>query len=115
MGHKTNRYGYLSLKGGRIMHKHSLAAYNHIMSNGSTTERKKVILQVFENFGCLSNWAVLQILKPGSDNLNFVAPRITDLHTLKILEEGPPTKSHESNLNVRTSKIRNFEQQLALF
>ena len=100
------------------MHSNSKEAYRAIVGNGSKASRSKSIIQIFENSKApLSDHQVLQKFKLGSDNLNLVRPRITELHQSGILIEGPQTKSTEGNLNVRTSFIDAsiFETQGNLF
>lgn len=95
------------------MHKNSLEAYRKITEEGSKNTREKDILTIYSNYNRpLTDYEILQNFKPGSDNLNLVRPRITELHQKGILEEGPPIKSHMGRLNVRTSKIKDFEEQL---
>ena len=90
-----------------MIHSNSKEAYKAIMCNGSKDSRAKEVLKIIESAGrSLSDYQVLQVFKSGSDNLNLVRPRISEMYKNGILEEGPPVKSHEGNTNVRTSQIR---------
>ena len=101
-----------------MIHTNSLEAYKQIMTNGSRDTRLKAIFEILiKSNRFMSDYEVLQKLKPGSDNMNLVRPRITEAHQSYILEEGPPRKSHDGNLNVRTSRIKAtlIENQMELF
>jgi len=98
------------------MHNHSLEAYNQIITTGAKDTRSAKILDILSSFGRpMSDYEVLQVFKPGSDDLNLVRPRLTELHQKQILIEGPRTKSSDGRRNVRTNKIKGFEKQLSLF
>lgn len=100
-----------------MIHKHSISALKEIYRDGTKASRQGVIYRIIENSPWpLSDWDILQRLKPGSDNLNLVRPRITELHEARILKEGTPVKSHyKENMNVRTSRLVNQENQTSLF
>ena len=98
------------------MHSHSLEAFNQITAEGSRDTREKRILNVLSTSSePLSDYQILQALKPKSDDMNYVRPRISDLYEKGILTEGPRTKSHDGRRNVRTSLIKNFNNQLEMF
>ena len=101
-----------------MIHSNSKEAYNHIMFNGAKTARAKAVLKIIEGADSpLSDYQVLQVFKSGSDNLNLVRPRITELYKAGILEEGYPVKSHEGETNVRTSRIKDgvVDRQVVMF
>ena len=88
------------------MHTHSKEAYRSIMASGAKASRTRAILEIFKrNSRPLSDYQILQKFKSGSDNLNLVRPRITELHQMGVLVEDIPIKSHDGNRNVRTCKI----------
>jgi hypothetical protein len=61
------------------MHANSLKAYAELQAAGITDERTRAVYGVFADMGCYTDRQVLQRLKPGSDNMNLVRPRITGL------------------------------------
>jgi len=98
------------------MHTHSLEAFDQITADGTRDTRSKKILEILSSFSRpMSDYDVLQVFKPGSDDLNLVRPRITELHDKHILEEGMRTRSSDGKRNVRTSMIKNFKQQVSMF
>jgi len=95
-----------------MMHTHSLEAFKQITAEGSRDTREKKILSILSTSNQpLSDYQILQVLKPNSDDMNYARPRITDLHNKGILIEGKRTLSHDGRRNVRTSLIRDFKQQ----
>ena len=98
------------------MHNHSLEAYAQITETGVKDSRAMAILEVFKNAGKpLRDWDVLKRLFPESDNLNLVRPRITELHQMGHLVEGPPMKNQTETVNVRTSLPAKPDIQQTLF
>jgi hypothetical protein len=99
------------------IHQNSLNCHGVITQDGTIGKRKARILEIIDAAPRpLSDWEILQRYKPGSDNLNLVQPRITEMYNppFSLLEEGPPTKSHMKNCNVRTSrrKVNDPQQRL---
>ena len=99
-----------------MVHRNSKEVWHQIMQDGSKDKKMQEIFRIiFQAKEALSDYAVLQKVKPGSDNLNLVRPRITELHQIgrkgprfeepKVVEEGMPTKSHYKNTNVRTTRL----------
>jgi len=89
------------------MHNNSLEAYKSITGSGSKAERAHAILKIFKrNKKPLTARDVLRRFNKDSDNLNLIFPRITELHKIGILIEGPRVKDSESGRLVRTSFIR---------
>ena len=99
------------------MHKNSLEIYNALRESGELTKRQREVLTIFFNRSTpLRDWDVLQIFKKGSDNMNLVRPRITELHHYNYLIEGPVQRGHSNNCNVRTSVINvDDRKQLEMF
>jgi len=99
------------------MHNNSLAADKLITDDGTKDKRRKAIIEIFVRAQRpLSDWEVLQRFKPGSDNLNLVRPRISEMYggPNPVLEEGPPARSHCKNCNVRTSQLVSIKRQMKL-
>lgn len=98
------------------MHQHSLEAFLEITQDGSKDSRRMAILEVVRSHKQpLRDWDILQILFPGSDDLNKIRPRCSELHEDGLLCEGPPMRSHSGHRNVRTSIAVNNEHQQSLF
>ena len=98
------------------MHDHSLSSHRVISRDGSLGKRTEAVLSIIKSAGRpLTDYEVLQRFKPGSDNLNLVRPRITELHDLGRLKEGPPARSHMKNVPVRTSLPAGEQAQQSLF
>jgi len=91
------------------IHRHSLKTYDQILRDGSLTKREQAVLKIIvaSKFP-LRDFDILQVFKKGSDNINLVQPRITDLHGRGHLIEGPPGRSPYKSGPVRTS-IVNFK------
>ena len=88
------------------MHNNSLEVNKVITKDGSKEARRNAILGIIRaSKWPLSDYQILKRFKPGSDDMNLVRPRISELHVLGVLEEGPPVKSHVKNCNVRSSKV----------
>lgn len=101
-----------------MIHKNSKEAYKIIMESGRKESRHRFIIKILTSVEQpLTDYTILQYYKKDSDNLNLVRPRITELHNDGILQEGPPAKSHEGNLNVRTSIMNPdlIKKQMSLF
>lgn len=101
-----------------MIHRNSLEAYKMIMADGSKMTHLKQCLQIITGSRSpIGDYDVLQKVKPGSDNLNLVRPRITELYKLLpgVMIEGPPTKSHYKDCNVRTSMIHQKADTQDLF
>ena len=98
------------------MHDHSLSSHRVISRDGSLGKRTEAVLSIIKSAGRpLTDWEVLQKFKPGSDNLNLVRPRITELHKQGKLREGPPARSNTKNCPVRTSEPAGERKQQSLF
>jgi len=83
------------------MHQNSIQAFREITSDGSRKKRAEIIMDVFNHGGKYTDYQVLQILKPGSDNINFVQPRITELIQNRKLVECGVTRDLRTMKNVR--------------
>ena len=95
-----------------MIHKHSIETYQSIMQDGSKETRKRVLLEIIESATePMTDYEVLQCFKSGSDNMNLVRPRLTDMHNSGVLVAGPPTKN-EHGYPIRTSIL---PLQLELF
>ena len=91
----------------KMMHTNSLIAYDELIPTLSA--REGFILDIIVKAKKpMSDWDILQVFKKGSDNLNLIRPRVSDLHDKKVLIEGAPARSHTKNMPVRTS-VLNFE------
>ena len=98
------------------IHQNSLSSHRVIENDGSLGKRAEAILGIITAAGRpLTDWEVLQKFKPGSDNLNLVRPRITELHKQGKLREGPPARSNTKNCPVRTSEPAGERKQQSLF
>lgn len=105
------------------MHKNSLEAFKAITADGSRDGRKRLILEFLLKHSTrfYSDYHIMIAL--GFTDMNKIRPRISDMYRdptdnrIVILEEGPPVKSHDGNLNVRTSRIRAdlISEQTGLF
>ena len=95
-----------------MIHKHSIETYQSIMDSGAKDSRKKAVLEIIQsNSEPMTDYEVLQCFKSGSDNMNLVRPRISDMHHSGVLVAGPPTKN-ERGYPIRTSIL---PLQLELF
>jgi len=95
-----------------MIHKHSIETYQSIMQDGSKETRKRALLEIIESSSePMTDYEVLQSFKSGSDNMNLVRPRLTDLHNSGVLVAGPPTKN-DRGYPIRTSIL---PLQLELF
>ena len=101
------------------MHKNSTEAYKKIMFSGAKATRLRAVLEIISKSDIpLTDYQILQQFKSGSDNLNLVRPRVTELHGLKpaIVEEGYPANSHENGMTVRTTKLsERVDPQMNMF
>lgn len=97
------------------MHLNSILSYEEIIPtlNGKHKEIVEIMLKVTRP---LRDWDILQKYLEGSNDMNEVRPRITELHQMGVLVEAGNVRGHKGNRSVRTS-ILNFEvkQQTALF
>ena len=101
-----------------MIHQNSEQVYDAIIMDGSKDGRLKRVLEIItEAPKPLSDYQILQELKAGSDNLNLVSPRITELYQMvpPVVVEGPPVKSHCKNTNVRTTELIKINSQTKLF
>ena len=97
------------------MHKHSLEAFEEITLDKSKQARLNVVLEVIEaSKNPLRDWDVLQKLFPGASDMNLVRPRLTELHQMGKIIEGPPMANEARTRNVRTSVAVPKEQQQEL-
>jgi len=102
-----------------MTHENSESIYKKIMADGSKDARFKSVFKIiyFSSLP-LTDYQILQLFSPGSDNINLVQPRITDGYKMDppIYTEGPPGKSNYKNSPVRTTRIKtgNEETQLSL-
>ncbi len=60
---------------------------NESLEQTNTSKRAKEVLAVFEDGRYLTTREVLGIVKPGSDDINYVQPRISELRDGGYLEE----------------------------
>lgn len=88
------------------MHRNSLEALKQITKDGTKETRLNKV------FACckvankpLRDWDILKILFPEKEDLNLVRPRITELHMLNLLAEGPRMKNNSGTRKVRSSVI----------
>jgi len=87
------------------VHEHSITTHRVKSQDGTFGRRTTAVLGIIKAAGRpLTDWEVLQKFKPGSDNLNLVRPRITELHKMGELREGPPGRSNCKSVPVRTSE-----------
>ena len=104
------------------MHNNSKAAFKSITESGAKNNRKRDILEFYLKNPTMFYADYEICFGLGFADLNKCRPRISDMFNdpkdprVCLLEEGPPKKSHDSNLNVRTSRIRPslIEQQTSL-
>ena len=95
-----------------MIHKNSTEIYHLITEDGSLNHRETAVMKIFmERTTPLRDYDVLQIFKPGSDNVNLVQPRISSLHDKELLKEGPPMKSPYKDCNVRTSVLNCIDNE----
>ena len=83
-------------------------AIKHIRYTGIAENRKKAIMSVFEDDGEYTDRDVLNRLFPGSDNINNVQPRISELLTDGELEYIYDTRDKLTNRPVRVCRIKNL-------
>jgi len=95
------------------MHNNSLDAYRDIKKDGSKAKRNAEILELFSGGLRLTDREVLRILKPGSDDMNYVRPRLSELiQAGKLKEIG---KRADGGRNVRILMIKKLITQQDLF
>jgi len=99
-----------------MVHNHSKAALIDISESGVKSKRRNQIVAVFlKNYNTpLTDFEVLAELFPGSDNMNRVSPRLTELHKERILMEVEPGKT-PSGRKCRRSKLVHYDHQLSMF
>lgn len=69
------------------MNENSISAYREGINSGEIKKREQLIFEEYY-FGdkTLTDRQVLNGVKPGSDNMNWVSPRITEMLTKGILK-----------------------------
>ena len=98
-----------------MAHPNSIKALEEITDDGSKEARKKAIKIVLANSSkYMRDYDVLQVLFPGSSDMNLVRPRITEMHKAGTLIEGPKATSHMRSTPVRTSDLVNKQLTLNL-
>ena len=100
------------------MHNNSIEAYKSIMHSGAKASRAQAVLQIcLNNPNPMTDRDILNCFKVGSDNLNLVQPRITELHSKGILVESISVIDHITGKTVRTSFINEGidKQQMSMF
>jgi len=75
--------------------------------------RKEEVLAVFKEGECLTAREVLHIIKPNSDNMNYVRPRITELCNDGYLEEWFAKYDENTNRSVTAWRLVT-EKQMTL-
>lgn len=95
------------------MHENSLEALSNINKDGSKVKRNMEILHLFSGGLRLTDREVLNILRPGSDDMNIFRPRLSELvQAGKLKEVG---KKAYGNRNVRILMIKDLTVQQGLF
>lgn len=97
------------------MHANSLTAFKSITSDGSRDTRSEAILAVYASGKALTDRMVLNILFPGSDNLNLCRPRISEAIAKGLLEECGNCQDEVTGKNVRLVRLKDREPQLRMF
>lgn len=98
------------------VHSNSIDALNEITESGEKKNRTTQILSVYRReFHPLTDREVLGVLFPGSDNLNLVRPRITELTKTGLLRECSSVRDRITQKSVRTSEIVDGAEQITLF
>jgi len=69
------------------MHKNSFAARRELIKSGKKKTREQMIFEVYYFHGKHTDRGVLRRVKPGSDDMNYVRPRISEMIADKILTE----------------------------
>lgn len=62
-----------------MVHENSIETHRELKKTGEVKRREDEIQECYLAHGPLTDRQVLQILKPGSDDLNYVRPRITEM------------------------------------
>jgi len=89
-----------------MIQQNSIDAFELLESKGILNQREKEILKIrLDKTGPMRDWDYLQIYKPGSDNINLVQPRITNMIDLKIFTLGPTGRSPYIDSPVRTTVL----------
>ena len=96
------------------MHNNSLETYKEGMKGGFQSRSQLIFNALWFGTHEYTDRELLQRLKPGSDNINYVQPRITEMTKEGVLEEcGDRT---ENGRKVRVSRVKQPErQQVTLF
>jgi len=98
------------------MHENSTAALREITASGQKKDRTTAILAVFSReYRQLTDRQVLNILFPGSDNLNLTRPRISELLKAGKLRECKSVRDSVTNKMVRTCEIVEDAAQESMF
>jgi len=88
------------------MHPNSLDAYDLLLRSGKLNQREKdIVALALMHPGLHRDYDWLQLFKPGSDNVNFVQPRITHLIELKIFKVGTQGMSPYLDTPVRRTEL----------
>jgi len=69
-----------------MVHKHSLEARKKMIASSEKKKRAQLVFETYWFHGPQSDRDVLNRLKPGSDNINYVQPRCTELLDDDVLE-----------------------------
>jgi hypothetical protein len=97
------------------IHGNSKKVFKEIKKEGIVNSRLRDVLEVCKSSGRpLRDYDILKKLFPDSDDMNLVRPRISELHELGHLIEGPSALSI-SGRSVRTSIAKDTEHQQTLF
>jgi predicted HTH transcriptional regulator len=95
-----------------MIHQHSLDALEEIREDGSKQTREQRILQVFAEHGNMTDRAVLARINPGSDNLNYCRPRITELIRKGKIEEKGSTQDSVTGKTVRVCGLVSDQMEM---
>ena len=89
------------------MHRNSLEAHADITKTGIRGNRTEAVLKIFRMFPgvALTDRQVLDSFKPGSDNINLVQPRITELRDAGYIREVGKTRDSLTRKTVRMSQL----------
>jgi len=92
-----------------MTHKNSLAAYQEGCKFSFKSRAQSIFEVLYFGRKELSDREVLKKLKPGSDNINFVQPRLSEMLKSGVLEECGTKR--ENGRPVRVCRIKQDKPQ----
>jgi len=96
-----------------MIHENSRQAIKEITTSGERKNRAEQILDIFKEYGFpMTDRGVLMRLFPGSDNLNLVRPRITELINKGQLQEVGNVMDFKTQKQVRSVYLTKDQMNL---